>query len=289
MVDQTVLLDQSSIAHLVALARRAGDAIMAVYHDAAGFAVEQKADDSPVTQADMAAHHIIMEGLPAILALPMISEEAPLPLLAERKTWSRYWLIDPLDGTREFILRSGEFTVNIALIEKGVPVLGVVHLPAQQTTYVGLHHIVPASLAGAWKYVQDLPAEKIQVRSLTSATDHQELVVLASRRHGTDAVMHLLDHLGRHWSGTIALTNAGSSLKFCRIAEGEADFYPRLAPTCEWDTAAAQAVLVAAGGAVVNAATMEPLGYNQGESVLNPDFYAVGDVNLDWRALLDAR
>lgn len=283
-------LDGALIDALITLARTAGDAIMAVY-TSAEFGIEQKADESPVTRADIAAHEIIAAGLARLLDLPMISEEAPVPPASERQTWTRYWLVDPLDGTKEFILRSGEFTVNIALIEAGKPVLGVVHLPARQITYLGVAASGSAQYNGAWKYCEDHPATRIRVRSLAQARDDNTLVVLASHRHGTGAVNVLVDQLRQRWAGQVALTNAGSSLKFCQIAEGLADFYPRLAPTSEWDTAAAQAVLEAAGGAVVNAdesagAWLSPLVYNDKDDVINPDFYAVGDVNLDWPALL---
>lgn len=282
-------IDAALIDALIVLARAAGDAIMAVYNSAE-FGIEQKADDSPVTRADIAAHNIIAAGLARLLDLPMISEEAPVPPASERRIWPRYWLVDPLDGTKEFILRSGEFTVNIALIDAGRPVLGVVHLPARQMTYLGVAASVSAQY-GAWKYLDDQPATRIRVRSLARARDDNTLVVLASHRHGTGAVNALVDQLRQRWAGPVAVTNAGSSLKFCQIAEGLADFYPRLAPTSEWDTAAAQAVLEAAGGAVVNAdetsgAWLSPLVYNGKSDMINPDFYAVGDVNLDWPALL---
>lgn len=283
-------LDAAQIESLVALARQAGDAIMAVYNSA-DFGIEHKADDSPITRADVAAHEIIAAGLPHLLDVPVISEEAPLPPTSERQSWQRYWLIDPLDGTKEFILRSGEFTVNIALIEAGIPVLGVVHLPAQQTTYLGVAPSVSQAYSGAWKYRDDQAAAKIRVRPFTQPREENALVILASHRHGTEAVNQLVERLAQRWAGKVILTNAGSSLKFCRIAEGEADFYPRLAPTCEWDTAAAQAVLQAAGGAVVNAGEassdwLQPLVYNRNDTLLNPEFYAWGDVNLDWQALL---
>lgn len=275
---------------LVALARRAGEAIMEVYNSA-DLGVEHKADDSPLTRADIAAHHIIATGLPDLDDLPVISEEAPLPPVQERQGWSRYWLVDPLDGTKEFIQRSGEFTVNIALIEAGVPVLGVVHLPVTRVTYLGVAPAFSPMLSGAWKYTGDQLPQPIHVRSLAQLREDNELIVLASRRHGTEALSQLMTQLGERWPGQITLSNAGSSLKFCRIAEGLADFYPRLAPTSEWDTAAAQAVLEAAGGAVVNAEAtsggwLEALVYNRNDTLINPGFFAWGDKGLDWAALL---
>lgn len=286
-----VSVNQVFISDLLVLVRRAGDAIMAIYTRAGAIAIEHKADDSPLTLADIAAHRIIVEGLPGILDIPLISEESLPPGFAIRQTWERYWLIDPLDGTKEFIARSGEFTVNIALIEHGVPVLGVVHLPTEKVTYLGVNNKFSAEFGGAWKYRADLSAEKICVRALVKH-EHASLVVLASHRHGTEAVGNLLSGIEQQWPGEIKVTNAGSSLKFCLIAEGKADFYPRLSPTSEWDTAAAHAVLSAAGGAVVNASLTGPieeasLVYNQGESLINPDFYALGDIDFDWPSLLN--
>lgn len=288
-MDDQFGINQRHIDQLLALARTAGDAIMSVYNSVDELTVTQKSDDSPLTLADTHAHHIIANALPAIVNLPMISEESVLPPFAQRKQWQRYWLIDPLDGTKEFIQRSGEFTVNIALIDNGVPVLGVVHLPVQGVTYIGVLPDLSSELSGAWKYSEnDLPIKIHAARVDNSA--NTSLKVLASHRHGTEAVTKLLDNMRQKWPGDIDVMNAGSSLKFCWIAEGKADFYPRLGPTSEWDTAAAQAVLSAAGGAVIEvpAAPSEEfaaLVYNQRDSILNPYFFAVGDMDFDWRVL----
>ena len=288
--DLLASLTQAHLTQLLDLAYKAGEAIMAVYNSDEGMGIEHKADDSPLTRADTAAHAVIVEGLRQIADLPIISEEAALPPFAERQQWSRYWLVDPLDGTKEFILRSGEFTVNIALIDLGEPLLGVVYLPVHKQAYLGVDARLSKDLAGAWKYTDHQPATRIHVRPVANTIDNT-LVVLASHRHGTEAVNRLLAQVQQKWSGTVEVTNAGSSLKFCRIAEGLADFYPRLAPTSEWDTAAAQAVLNAAGGRVVSAlpnacGTFSSLVYNQRDSALNPDFYALGDAEFDWVALL---
>lgn len=288
MPDESDFLNQAVITQLVELARCAGDVIMDVYNRAGAIAVERKIDQSPLTLADTAAHRVIAQGLPEILDVPMISEEAPLPAFSVRVNWQRYWLIDPLDGTKEFVLRSGEFTVNIALIDRGVPVLGLVHLPTQNMTYVGVHKKLSTTFSGAWKYSANEEPLSIRVRSLN---DKEELIVLASHRHGTAAVTSLLQTINTKWHGSIRVSNAGSSLKFCHIAEGKADFYPRLAPTSEWDTAAAQAVLSAAGGAVVKATghqgqDFEVLKYNQQADILNPNFYAFGDIHFPWKKLL---
>lgn len=276
------------IQQLVDLARDAGAAIMAIYANEAEFHITQKDDASPLTAADTAAHRLIAAGLPALLPLPLISEEAALPSAAERQTWESYWLVDPLDGTKEFIARNGQFTVNIALIHQGQPILGVVHVPASDVTYLGvLKAQEPASL-GAWKSTGTQAPVAIQVRNLTRpAMEGLPLRLVLSHRHGASASEALVNRIRQRWPGPIEARNAGSSLKFCLIAEGEADFYPRLAPTSEWDTAAAQAVLAAAGGAVVEAGdALLPLKYNGGEGILNPHFYALGDIRFDWRSLL---
>jgi len=283
-------LTPARLTRLLDLTHQAGAAIMAVYNSDEDMGIAHKADDSPLTRADTAAHAIIAQGLGQIADLPIISEEAALPSFVERQQWTRYWLVDPLDGTKEFIRRNDEFTVNIALIDHGEPVLGVVYLPALKQTYVGVDARLSNDLAGAWKYTDNQPAVPIRVRPVVNSADNT-LVVLASHRHGTEAVNHLLAQVKQRWRGTVEVINAGSSLKFCRIAEGLADFYPRLAPTSEWDTAAAQAVLSAAGGSVVSATANEHTGfsrlvYNQRDTALNPDFYALGDADFDWVALL---
>lgn len=271
---------------LVELARNAGSAIMAFYAANDGADLQFKADDSPLTAADLAAHQLLVAGLPKILDIPIISEESVLPSFAERSGWGRYWLIDPLDGTKEFVQRNGEFTVNIALIEQGIATFGVVHIPVSDTTYVGINPPGKAAKT-ALKYRHGAQVENLRVRSVQVG---QPLAVLASHRHGTDRLTALVARLRARWSGDIVSTQAGSSLKFCLIAEGRADFYPRLAPTSEWDTAAAQAVLEAAGGAVVVAdatdGEWQPLRYNSRESIINPFFYALGDSSFDWRSLL---
>ncbi|MFC3114442.1 3'(2'),5'-bisphosphate nucleotidase CysQ [Cellvibrio fontiphilus] len=276
------------IEQLVDLARRAGEAIMVVYNQQEGFAVTHKSDESPLTAADTAAHTVIAAGLPQLLDLPIISEEAELPDFTDRQHWHSYWLVDPLDGTKEFIARNGQFTVNIALIHNGRAMLGIVHQPTTDTGYIGVLSAQQPAWVGAWKYQGDQAPHPIRVRSLQErAAQQQPLTLLLSHRHGTQATVDLLDAIKQRWPGPIETSNAGSSLKFCVIAEGLADFYPRLAPTSEWDTAAAQAVLEAAGGAVVEATVgLPPLQYNSREDILNPHFYALGDCRFDWAGLL---
>lgn len=278
------------IAQLVDLSRRAGDAIMEIYNNKDSYDIELKSDESPLTAADLAAHRLISAALPGLLPLPIISEEGELPEFADRHLWDNYWLVDPLDGTKEFIAGNGQFTVNIALVQCGRPLLGVVHVPATDTTYLGvLDARDPASL-GAFKYVQKRDAEPIRVRSLSERYQQgAPFTVLLSHRHNTQATLDLMEMINRNWPGDLEATNAGSSLKFCVIAEGLADFYPRLAPTSEWDTAAAQAVLEAAGGQVVRATPdLQQLMYNTNDDLLNPYFYALGDKNFSWKHLLFA-
>ena len=276
------------IENLVDLSRRAGAAIMAIYRNKDSYNLEQKTDESPLTAADLASHRLISAALPGLLPLPMISEEGEIPEFADRHLWEDYWLIDPLDGTKEFIAGNGQFTVNIALVRRGRALLGVVHVPATDVTYLGVLDAREASSIGAYKYVQGANRKRIKVRGLGERFARKEpFTVLLSHRHGTQATGDLMESITRNWPGAIETTNAGSSLKFCVIAEGRADFYPRLAPTSEWDTAAAQAVLEAAGGQVVCATPALPaLVYNANDDLLNPHFYALGDKNFAWEKLL---
>ena len=246
---------------LVDIARRAGHAILEVY--GTDFESRAKADDSPLTEADLSAHRLIAAALGALEPqLPILSEESADIPWAQRSGWQRYWLVDPLDGTKEFVSRNGEFTVNIALIDAHRPVLGVVHIPVSDTTYSGIPGV------GAWREANDRGRLRIGVRSVAALP----LRVLGSRSHGSPALAQRLEAMGPH-----ELRAVGSSIKLCVVAEGVADFYPRLGPTSEWDIAAGQAVLEAAGGQVVDAATGLPLRYNTKDGYLNPDFLAYGD------------
>ncbi len=272
-------LDKSLLDQVIELSRQAGEAILEVYGRSEGIQVDIKSDDSPVTAADLAAHAILEPGLlPLLDGVPVLSEESTLTNWEERRSWERYWIIDPLDGTKEFIKRNGEFTVNVALIEKGVPVLGVVYVPVLGITYAGMQG------QGAWKYEND-SVRSIQTRTITSLqAGKQSVEVVASRSHGADAVIALMDRVSAAL-GEVATKNMGSSLKLCLVAEGEADLYPRLALTSEWDTAAAQAVVEAAGGKVVDV-DFNILRYNTKEDILNPFFHVIGDPSYDWESLL---
>lgn len=253
----------------------AGEAILEVYHADQAIEVDTKSDDSPVTKADIAAHKIIEQGLNALdLDIPILSEEGGMPDFEERSRWTRYWLVDPLDGTKEFINKNGEFTVNIALIDQGEPVLGVVYVPVKQTTYIG------GKALGSFKD-KGQGLEKIQATPLNLGG---ELKVVGSRRHGAEALDTLLEKLAPSFS-EISRVNIGSSLKICACAEGSADWYPRLALTSEWDTAAAHAVLLGAGGEIYTP-ELELLRYNQKEDILNPFFHAVGDARFNWKTFI---
>jgi 3'(2'), 5'-bisphosphate nucleotidase len=254
---------------LLDIARAAGQAILEVYHR--DFSVEQKDDDSPLTAADLASNRLIVQRLGQLDPdIPILSEEGADIPYQTRSRWQRYWLIDPLDGTREFVKRNGEFTVNIALIEDGRPVAGVVHVPVTGVSYLG------QSGRGAWKIGPQGEAVPIRVRDHRRATAQ----VAGSRSHAGDSLKRFLERLGDH-----EIVSMGSSLKLCLVAEGVADIYPRLGPTSEWDTAAAQAVGEAAGGMVTDT-RLRPLRYNTKESLLNPHFLVFGDQSLDWSQYL---
>ncbi|MDT8398681.1 MAG: 3'(2'),5'-bisphosphate nucleotidase CysQ [Pseudomonadales bacterium] len=263
-----------------AISRAAGAAILGVYHAAGPVDVEHKADASPVTQADLAAHQVIAKALQALTPeLPVLSEEALAIPWATRQHWQRYWLVDPLDGTKEFIKRNGEFTVNIALIDEGVPVLGVVYVPVQDILYSGV------TGHGACKEEQEGEAFSISTASVSPG--QRRLTVVASRSHRGEILEQWLNRARCHFP-ELELVSMGSSLKICLVAEGRADIYPRLAPTSEWDTAAAQAVLEAAGGLLTDS-DFTPYRYNRKADILNPHFFALGDPRYPWLQLSSGR
>jgi 3'(2'), 5'-bisphosphate nucleotidase len=254
---------------LLELARKAGEAILAVYNT--DFEVTDKSDNSPLTAADLASHKLIVATLSELTPdIPVLSEESSKIPYETRRSWQRYWLIDPLDGTREFIKRNGEFTVNIALIEDQDPVLGVIYAPVIDKLYYGVRG------DGAW--LRDGDAAAVQIKVQDKRRDPVQ--VAGSRSHAGDSLIKFLENLGDH-----ELLSMGSSLKFCLVAEGKADLYPRLGPTSEWDTAAAQAIVEAAGGRVTTL-DMQPLKYNTKDSLLNPHFFVFGDTTEDWSRYL---
>ncbi|CAN5658698.1 3'(2'),5'-bisphosphate nucleotidase CysQ [soil metagenome] len=262
MNDYASLLSQA-----VPIAVEAGEAVMEVY--GRDFSTTEKDDKSPLTEADMASHHKIIAGLEKIdPSIPILSEESKAIPYEDRAGWTRFWLVDPLDGTKEFIKRNGEFTVNIALIENGEAVLGVVHAPVLGITYAAARGVE------AYKEV-DGTKSPIHVADFTG----KDLKVVASRSHAGPETEALIEDL-RSKVGDVELVSKGSSLKLCMVADGEAHLYPRLGPTMEWDVAAAHAVVEGAGGTVTDTKG-EPFRYNK-ENLLNPFFIVsgTGDIPL---------
>jgi 3'(2'), 5'-bisphosphate nucleotidase len=254
---------------VVALAVKAGGAILEVY--ASDFDVQEKDDASPLTQADLASNRVIDRGLKALTPdIPVLSEESGLPEFAERSQWDKYWLVDPLDGTKEFVNRNGEFTVNIALIEANRPVFGVVYVPVEDKTYFGC--------ANYGAELRDAAAAPVKIHVADGTAKPARVV--GSRSHRGASLDGFLDKLGDY-----EMHPMGSSLKFCLVAEGTADIYPRLGPTSEWDTAAAQAVVEQAGGSVITL-DGKPLSYNSKEEILNPHFLVIGPDDRDWLGMV---
>jgi 3'(2'), 5'-bisphosphate nucleotidase len=258
------------LAQVCDIAREAGVAILEVYGQ--DFTVEQKEDHSPLTAADRAAHQVIVSRLATLEPLlPVLSEESATAERSGRASWPRYWLVDPLDGTKEFIKRNGEFTVNIALVDQHRATLGVVYAPALDLLYYG------ALGQGAWRIAGGGEAERISVRTPAPRC----VRVVGSRSHASGSELgEYLQRLGEH-----ELKSMGSSLKICLVAAGDADVYPRFGPTSEWDTAAAQAILESAGGRMIDREG-RPLRYNTKDDLLNPHFLAFGDPQRDWLAPL---
>ena len=252
------------------LATAAGNEILAIYDTE--FAIEQKYDRSPLTAADMAAHQTIVKGLKALTpTIPILSEESGEIDYATRSHWQQYWLVDPLDGTREFIKRNGEFTVNIALVSGDRVTLGVVLVPVTGICYYAARN------AGAFKTAPEQSTQHIHTRH----AQPDNLAVAGSRSHGSQGFQDFLARVG-----DVDIVNIGSSLKSCLVAEGQVDLYPRFGPTSEWDTAAAQCVVEEAGGMVTDM-QLQPLRYNTKDSLLNPSFVVIGDPEYDWSPYLD--
>ncbi len=263
------------IDELVRISNLASREILNVYNSK--FTVGTKSDESPVTQADIRAHDVIVRELTLLdSSIPILSEEEEIPHFSIRRKWKQYWLVDPLDGTRDFVDRNGEFTVNIALIEDGKPRLGVVNVPTKRTVFGG-------DCVGRKAFVRSTES----TRTIVSRKIDLGALVLVESRHNTtphnDRFTEYLTQSGRK----ITRENVGSSWKMCRIAEGSADFYLRCGPTSEWDLAAAHAVLGAAGGDL-RLLDGSPVRYNQKASLLNPSFFACGDSPKFWTAELSA-
>lgn len=254
---------------LLALSIAAGEKILEVYRKE-DFAIEYKDDESPLTLADQKSHAVIVEGLKRLSDLPILSEEAADIDWAERRGWDQYWLLDPLDGTKEFIKRNGEFTVNIALIDRGQPVLGVVYVPDKEILYYGVKG------GGAYKIV-GRGGEAAAIHVAEPPSEDRQWKIVGSRSHQSEAFKSFVEQFNNP-----EIVSMGSSLKLCLVAEGVADLYPRLGLTSEWDTAAAQAVVEAAGGSVINWETKKDLRYNSKESLLNPFFIVCSKTSPAW-------
>ncbi len=249
----------------------AGKAIMDIYTDPeSDFGIERKADNSPLTKADKKAHAIISMAL-SVTPFPVLSEEGKEIPFAERSGWDMLWIVDPLDGTKEFIKKNGEFTVNIALVKEGVPVLSVIYVPVRKELYFA------ADSLGAFKLTEidsgnqpSMDEIKTKAIHLPMSMGHQGVVVVASRSHQTEETTSFIENL-RKQGQPVTLISSGSSLKICLVAEGTADVYPRFAPTMEWDTAAGHAIARAAGCDVYHIDGKTPLKYNK-EDLHNPWF-----------------
>lgn len=257
------ILNKETIQSVIDIANLAGDAIMSIYNT--DFDYQLKDDNSPLTKADIASNQIIINELERMNpSYPILSEESSEIEFDERSQWDKYWLVDPLDGTKEFLKKNGEFTVNIAFIENNTPVFGVIRVPAKSVTYWGGNGI------GSMKKIDGKEVEKINVSNIKS----EKLKVISSRSHKNEILSLYLNKLG-----SIEEVNVGSSLKFCLLAEGKADFYPRLGPTSEWDTAAGEAILKYSGGYVLSD-NGDKISYNSSESLLNPNFLASSNLKL---------
>ncbi len=268
-------MDKNDLNELKKLVLDAGEVILEIY--GTDFSVEVKEDDSPLTQADLAAHEIIYQGLSKLFPdVPILSEESSIADFETRSAWAQYWLVDPLDGTKEFVNRNGEFTVNVALIRNHEPVVGLVGVPVSGKLYVG---DTESGLAA----VESGDSSKALVgRRISNRSD---LSVVASRSHGGEKLELFLERLNQEFP-EMTKRSVGSSLKLCILALGEADFYPRIGPTSEWDIAAAHAVLRASGGELYEFSGLSKK-YNTKESILNDDFYAVSDRSYDWHELIE--
>lgn len=253
----------------IQVAKAAGCRIMEVYEK--GFKVSEKPDRTPLTEADMAAHSEIEEGLATLTPdVPILTEESADIPFEVRSQWSRYWLVDPLDGTREFIRRNGEFTVNIALVHEHEAVLGVIYAPVLGVCYFGCR--------GQGAYRQEALEEPERISA--SLLSDGPVRVAVSRSHRGEAMERFLAKLDAY-----ECTPMGSALKSCMVAEGKVDIYPRLGPTCEWDTAAAQCIVEEAGGQITDT-SMQPLRYNRKASLLNPHFFVFGPTPRNWSQYL---
>jgi 3'(2'), 5'-bisphosphate nucleotidase len=254
---------------LLALSQEAGRLICRHYHSAEAMAVESKADDTPLTRADLESHQVLVSGLRRLAPdIPILSEESTPEELAGRREWTIFWLIDPLDGTKEFLGRTGEFTINIALVLGDRPILGLIYRPLEDLAWVG----IPGQ--GAWRYRMSETSAPVPLACRELRTG-RAMAVLASRRHRGRRLGDCLSWLEHNW-GSLERDNSGSALKFCQLAAGKGDFYPRFSLCSEWDVAAGDALVAAAGGAVLGL-DGKPLRYNQRDTLLSENFIALAD------------
>ncbi len=265
----SLTVNRELLEQIVALAKDAGEKIMTIYET--DFDVEHKADESPLTAADLAAHRTIVAGLEVLTPkTPILSEEsAETVSWTERQNWQQLWLVDPLDGTKEFVKKNGEFTVNIALIDQGVATLGVVHVPARNEIYYAAQGV------GAFKWAN---GEEREI--MVTKPSARPMRVCGSRSHSNEETQAFIEKLG-----DTEVVSIGSALKLCLVAEGAVDVYPRFGPTSEWDTGAAQCVVEQAGGQVTDM-SLAQLQYNSKESILNPYFLVFGDDTIDWASYM---
>ena len=269
------IIDKELLDKVLAIAIVAGKAVMAVYNQ--DFKVDKKSDNSPITKADRDAHNIIVKGLAQISDLPQLSEEQTNLEFQQRQHWQQYWIIDPVDGTREFVNRNGEFTVNIGLVENNRAKLGVVHRPTTKESFIGIVG------QGAW-YV-NANGDIIESKCQQLPNINQKLRFMVSRSHPNPDIKGYIELLSKHYQ--LEQQSVGSSLKMCLIAVGVADIYIRSGATSQWDTAAAQAVLEAAGGSILQLDNLQQLQYNRQQSLLNPHFIALGSNHLELLNLLN--
>lgn len=268
---------QPNYAAVIELAKTAGAAILEIYNRSE-YTVVEKSDDSPLTEADLAAHDIICKGLPEILNVPVISEESSPPDQSERASWNQFWLVDPLDGTKEFIDRHGEFTVNIALIEEGQPVFGLIYAPVTDECYYG-------GSGKAFCKIGDEPAIAIKASNPNvQIGEFNRIRVLGSKRHGTDELNRLCDKLEERVASVERIA-VGSALKLAFLASGQGEIYPRFGNVSEWDIAAGHAILRCVGGDILSL-QYESLRYGNKPSMIVPGFFALGQIEFDWRTLL---
>ena len=255
------MLENLQIENIVAITRLAGEAVMKVYEQP--IQVEHKADNSPLTLADTNSNDIIVSELKKLFPdVPILSEETKQVDYSIRKNWEYFWLVDPLDGTKEFIKHNGEFTINIALIHNNQPIAAVLFAPALNKMYYAVQ--------GKGSFYVDEKGNATKLSTQSNYLTKQKINVVASRSHLTDDVLQFVETLKKQGK-EVDFVSSGSSLKFCLVAEGKADVYPRFGPTMEWDTAAGQAIAECAGAKVLNNDTLQPLSYNK-ENLLNPFF-----------------